>query len=143
MKTTFLDTHKKLTGSKQFAFVDRDYGQLDVYDKRPAVKFPCALIKVNQPNRENLHPFMQRVSETIQIRLGFEKNIAHHNLQSAVRLEKALEYYDWSEAIKEMFQGLKLGDTDKWICTSVIDEERADFDILKLTFTTRRTETFD
>ncbi|WP_336834064.1 hypothetical protein [Sphingobacterium siyangense] len=142
MKNTFLNTHKKLSASSLFSFVDRDTGQIDLYKERPAVKFPCVLIKVNQVKRDNLNPMMQRVHETIQIRGAFERTIGQSNLQDAQRLEKALEYYDAIEAVMSLFQGLKLGDTDKWICTSAIDEDRPDFDVVKITFTTTRIEEF-
>ncbi|MGJ1287603.1 hypothetical protein [Sphingobacterium sp. UBA6308] len=140
MKTTFLKTHQTLQDSQLFNFIDRDRGQIDRYEQRPAVKFPCALIKVNQPKRENLNSVMQRITETVQIRIAFEKNIDQHNLQTAERLEQALQYYDTIETIRTLFQGLKLGNTDRWICTSIIDENRPDFDIVQITFTTSKIE---
>ncbi|HCU46670.1 MAG TPA: hypothetical protein DF610_19305 [Sphingobacterium sp.] len=136
MKNTFLETHKKISSSNLVAFIDRDRGQIDVYKDRPAVKFPCALIKVNQPRRENLNPAIQRINYTIQIRVAFEKLIEQNNLNGTQRLEQALEYYDSIEQIESLFQGLKLGKTDRWNCVSIIDEDRSDFDVVKMTFTT-------
>lgn len=140
MKTTFLKTHQTLQDSQLFNFIDRDRGQIDRYEQRPAVKFPCALIKVNQPKRENLNSIMQRVTETVQIRIAFERNIDQHNLQSAERLELALQYYDTIEDVKTLFQGLKLGNTDRWICTSIVDDNRPDFDVVQITFATSKIE---
>lgn len=140
MKTTFLKTHQTLQASQLFSFIDRDRGQIDRYDQRPAVRFPCALIKVNQPKRENLSSFIQRITETVQIRIAFEKTIDQHNLQDSERLTKALDYYDTIEEVKTLFQGLKLVNTDRWICTSIIDENRPDFDVVQITFTTSRIE---
>lgn len=136
MKTLFKNTHQKLKDSGLVAFIDRDRGQIDRYDTRPAVKFPCALIKVNQPRRENLNPTVQRVTTSVQIRIAFERAIEQHNLQPNTRLDQALQYYDTIEEVETLFQGLNLGNTDRWICTSVIDEDRADFDIVRITFTT-------
>lgn len=142
MKNTFLETHKKISSSNLVAFIDRDRGQIDVYKDRPAIKFPCALIKVNQPRRKNLSGCTQQVTESIQIRIAFEQVIDQHNLQNEQRLNKALEYYDTIEALASLFQGLKLGYTDKWECTSIIDEDRADFNVVRITFSTTRNEDF-
>lgn len=137
MKTIFKNTHQRLSDSGLFGFVDRDRGQVDRYDSRPAVKFPCALVKVNFPKRENLHPTTQKIIAQIQIRVAFERTVEQHNLQPAQRLDQALEYYDAIEEIETLFQGLKLGGTDRWTCTSTVDEDRADFDIVRITFSTR------
>lgn len=142
MKETFKNTLLKLQDSNLIAFIDRDRGQIDRYEERPAVKFPCALIKVNQPRRENLNPLIQRITETIQIRIATEKLIEQNNLNGSERLNQALGYYDTIEAIINLFQGLKLGNTDKWECSSVIDEDRSDFDVVRITFATGRMEEF-
>jgi len=136
MKQTFKNTLLKLQESNLVEFIDRDSGQIDRYEQRPEVKFPCALIKVNQPSRENLNPMIQRITETIQIRIASEKIAEQNNLNDAQRLEKALEYYDTIEEITGLFQGLKLGNTDKWKCNSIIDEDRADFNVVRITFST-------
>lgn len=142
MKDTFFNTHQKLANSHLFSYINRDLAQIDVYKDRPAVKFPCALLKVNQTKRENLNPMVQRVHYSVQIRAAFDRNIEQHNLQPVQRLEKALQYYDAIERITELFQGLKLGKTDKWTCTSIIDEDRPDFDVVKITFETSETVEF-
>ncbi|WP_149913507.1 hypothetical protein [Sphingobacterium cavernae] len=142
MKQTFINTLNKLEESNLIEFIDRDRGQLENYETRPEVKFPCALIKVNQPRRENLNPLMQRVTQTIQIRIAFERYIEHNNLNSAQRLEKSLAYYDTIESVLGLFQGLKLGNTYKWECISIIDEDNRNFDIVRLTFTTGKVEEF-
>lgn len=136
MKEIFKNTLEKLVQSNLVAFVDRDRGQIDRYDQRPAIKFPTALLKVNCPQRENLNPMIQRVRCQIQIRLVFEKTVDQHSLNDAGRLDQALSYYSYIDAIESLFQGLKLGKTDKWECTSTVDEDRADFDVVKLTFST-------
>lgn len=136
MKQIFIDTLNKLDQSNLLAFIDRDRGQIDRYETRPAVKFPCALIKVNQPRRENLNPLMQRVQVSVQIRMAFERTIEQNNLNGAHRLDAALEYYDTIEVVESLFQGLKLGNTDKWECVSIIDEDRNDFDVVRITFNT-------
>lgn len=136
MKEIFKNTLLKLDTLDSVAFIDRDRGQLEGYNQRPEVKFPCALIKVNIPRRENLNAMIQRATCQIQIRVAFEKLIDQNNLNASQRLEKALEYYDTIEEIESLFQGLKLGKTEKWECTSIIDEDRADFDVVRITFAT-------
>lgn len=136
MKEIFKNTLNKLDESKLVAFIDRDRGQIDQYNDRPAVKFPCALIKVNEPNRRDYSSVMQRIECRITIRIAFEKLIEHSNLTTPQRLQKALEYYDIAEAVERLFQGLNAGDTDPWECISKIDEERSDMDVVRLEFRT-------
>lgn len=136
MKEIFKNTLEKLDASNLVAFIDRDRGQIDQYQTRPAVKFPTALLKVQQPRRETLNPAVQRITCSVQIRIVKEKIIEQNNLNGVQRLEKALEYYDTVEAIVSLFQGLKLGNTDRWVCTSIIDEDRTDFDVVRITFST-------
>lgn len=136
MKEIFKNTLEKLDTLDTIEFIDRDRGQLEGYSQRPEVKFPCALIKVNIPRRENLNAVIQRAICQIQIRVAFEKLIDQSNLNGLQRLENALEYYDTVESIQSLFQGLKLGKTEKWECISIIDEDRADFDVVRITFST-------
>lgn len=143
MKEIFKITLNKLDESKLVAFIDRDRGQIDQYNERPAVKFPCALIKVNLPNRKDYSAMMQRIECRITIRIAFEKLIEHSNLTTPQRLQKALEYYDTTEAVERLFQGLNLGNTDPWECISTIDEERADMDVVRLDFRTGYVKLFD
>lgn len=143
MKEIFKNTLNKLNESKLVAFIDRDRGQIDQYNERPAVKFPCALIKVNLPNRKDYSAMMQRIECRVTIRVAFEKLIEHSNLTTPQRLQKALEYYDTVEAIDRLFQGLSLGNTDAWECISTIDEERADMDVVRLEFRTGYVKMFD
>lgn len=72
MKEIFQGTLERLRQSNLVEFIDRDRGQVDQYETRPAVKFPCALIKVNLIKRANLSTMMQRIECSITIRLASE-----------------------------------------------------------------------
>ncbi|MDR2361587.1 MAG: hypothetical protein LBD91_02545 [Prevotellaceae bacterium] len=52
-----------------FAYVDLDWGQADFYDDRPPVKFPCALIDVQNATYSNEGRHIQTGDVTVQIRI--------------------------------------------------------------------------
>jgi len=143
MKEIFKGTLERLDQSKLISFIDRDRGQIDKYDVKPPVKFPCALIKVNLIKRTTLNEMMQRIECSVIIRVAYGILIEQSNLTTSQRLEKALGYYDTTEEIERLFQGLNLGKTDPWECVSTIDEDRNDLNVVRFEFRTGYVKMFD
>jgi hypothetical protein len=136
MKALYLKTLAKLAELPAIKYTDRDRGQIDRYDTRPAIAFPCALISISQPRRKNLTSRTQQVQAQITIRLAFERLQDASSISSESRRLKALEYYDMVEAVENLLQGY--GDTqmNRWECTSITDEQRPDLDIVRFVFVT-------
>jgi hypothetical protein len=138
MKETFLKTTAALKTLTWLKMSDRDRGQIDHYETRPQVLFPCALVSISMPKRKNytIGGKQQRMI-TITIRLACERLIDGSSLNTDANRAKALDYYDKAEAIDEMFQGFTDPYfTTAWECTATVDEQRADFDIMRFTFST-------
>lgn len=136
MKATYIKTLNRLSQSGLIKYIDRDRGQIDRYETRPAISFPCALISISQPRRKNLDSTTQQIQTSITIRLGFERLQDGSNISSESRRQKALEYYDAVEAIESLLQGYKDTEMSAWECTSVVDEQRSDLDIVRFVFIT-------
>lgn len=137
MKTTYLKITAKLKEANFIKMIARDRGQIDKYEGKPQVIFPCALISISLPKRKNLDRFTQNKTCTITIRLAFERLYDDSNLNSETNQLKALEYYDRIEQVDGLFQGF----TDPhfsspWECTATIDEQRPDYDIVRFTYVT-------
>jgi hypothetical protein len=135
MKATYIKTLNRLSQSGLLKYIDRDRGQIDRYENRPAIALPCALISISQPRRKNLDSTTQQIQTTIVIRLAFERLQDGSNISSESRRQKALEYYDAVEAIETLLQGYKDAEMSAWECTSLVDEQRPDLDIVRFTFT--------
>ncbi|CVK17107.1 hypothetical protein Ga0061079_1169 [Apibacter mensalis] len=54
MITILKSIQKRINEIKEIAYVDEDWGQLDYYDTRPPVQWPCALITLNDGSFSNI-----------------------------------------------------------------------------------------
>jgi len=142
MKNIYLKTLAKFGEVPGIKFVDKDRGQLDHYEQRPSVKFPCALVTVSAPKRKNLASDIQMCNAQISIRLAFERVGDTSSISGAGRLSLALNFYDTVELIEALFQGFTDAEMNPWECTSVVEEMRSDFEVVRLTFTTSYTKEF-
>lgn len=86
-------------------YIDQDLGQLEHYDIRPAVSFPCVLVDVDSFTFSEAGQIKQIGEGMLIIRLGVPAFSSSNNLApDAVRL-KALEYYLIEEKIHEALHG--------------------------------------
>ena len=138
MKQTFLIAQEQLATLAMFPYIARDRGQIDKYEGRPAVKFPCALISISQPKRKNLSPITQDRQLTVTIRAAFLRLHDDSSISTANERNRALEYYEAVESIDDLLQGFRNDYfAAPWECTACIDEQRPDMDIVKFVFTTK------
>jgi hypothetical protein len=64
-----LSTATSADGKPLFDYVDLDWGQTDFYEGLPPVKFPCALIDVQNANFSNEGQRIQLADVIVQIRI--------------------------------------------------------------------------
>lgn len=138
MKQTFIITTAKLQDLTWLKMIDRDRGQLDHYEGKPAVLFPCALVSISMPKRKNWSEQKQLRGLSINIRVAFERLYDSSTLNSSeTNRLKALEYYDKVEEVDELLQGFRDSYFNgAWECVATIDEGRPDYDIVRFTFNT-------
>ena len=101
----FLKVQKRLTSTITGLYVDQDFGQLEHYEVRPAVPFPCALIDVDEFDFDDISPIKQKGEGYIMIRLA----VATWSSSSSVAPDdvklKAMAYYDMEQLIHDALQG--------------------------------------
>lgn len=136
MKNIFLKTKSLIEETNLVTFIDRDKNQIDNYDVRPAVKFPCALINIAITKRKNLDSKKQLCNCTITVRVAFERKGESSNISSQSRIDMALSYYDTVDGLEAKLQGYEDSEVNPFECLSTIDEQRPDFDVVRLTFAT-------
>lgn len=136
MKTIYLKTLNRLKECPTLKHIDKDRGQIDAYEQRPAVQFPCALISISLPKRKNITKTIQVCQCSVTVRLAFERFAEASNITSQNRLNIALQYYDAIDEVESLLQGYSDSEMNAWECTSAIEEQRPDFDVIRLTFST-------
>jgi len=121
---------------KKIRWVDMDKGQLEFYETRPAVAFPCALIKVEITKTENLGQNVQRCYGKGTIRLAFDY-VGETSAKTPQALrQQSLEYFESLKAVYLAIQG-KVGGAGKFDRQSATEENRGDgLKVLNVPFTT-------
>ena len=104
MKEIYQRVVELLATVTELRFIDKDKGQLEYYKERPAVAFPCALIKLDIPRIENLGKTTQRRTAVITIRVAFD----YVGQTSASLTEQArnqsLQYFDIIQSIEQAIE---------------------------------------
>ena len=118
--------------------IDQDLGQLEYYDQRPPVAFPCVLIDFPTANYSNLGTGIQWAEVNIHVRLGFAPFTSALSVMPDVGKEKALEYYELENKLYEALQGFTAnGCVQPIIRTSATTERRNDpYRVREVIFTT-------
>jgi hypothetical protein len=104
----FLDLCNRLkTAVPELRWIDQDFGQLEHFQVRPEVSFPCALIDFASAQYSGLsnHGREQVGEVMINIRLGFTPFSQSYHAAPLDVKEKALEYYNLEQKIFEALQG--------------------------------------
>jgi hypothetical protein len=104
MKELYLSILQYLESITELNYIDKDKGQLEAYQTRPAVAFPCALIKLNLPTIEKLGKGVQRCTADFTIRLAFDYVGATSSQTPTLTLHQSLNYFDVVEKVQNCLQ---------------------------------------
>lgn len=118
--------------------IDQDLGQLEYYQERPSVAFPCVLIDFATTNYANHGNSVQWAELSITIRLGFAPFTSALSVFPDVSKEAALQYYELEHKLYEALAGFTANDcVQPFIRTTAATERRNDpYRIRELIFTT-------
>lgn len=86
-------------------WIDQDFGQLENFDMRPALLFPCVLIDFGTTTYTPNMRKSQIGNLTITFRLAFAPFTASHSLAPTLVREQALEYYGIEQDLYTALQG--------------------------------------
>lgn len=131
-----LSQHIK-TQMPNIRWIDQDFGQLEEFDLRPEVSFPCVLIDFSDAEYEELSSLSQTGTVMISLRLGFAPFSSANQLSPTNVKVKALEYYNLEQQLYEAIQGFETDFTTPLIRKRAASEKRQDaLRIRVLNFTT-------
>jgi len=87
-------------------FIEQDLGQLENYQMRPAVSWPCCMIDIEEFNYSDLQNFHNQLAEGIvSLRIGLVKYTDSNNLTPTVTRENALQYYEIEQQVFTALHG--------------------------------------
>jgi hypothetical protein len=96
----------KLQSLGILSYISQDLGQLEHYNIRPAVSYPCALIDIDEMNFSDIQNDKTQMGEGfVQIRLGLIKYTDASNLTPTQYQEAALKFYEVEQAIHLLLHG--------------------------------------
>lgn len=111
----------------QLRFVAQDFGQLENYNIRPEVTFPCALIDIEQFNFSDAqNEFIQIAEGNVLIRLGMVQYTQANNLTPAQWRESALQYYEVEQEVHKVLHGWAPAGFGKMLRRFAATEKRDD-----------------
>jgi hypothetical protein len=93
------------------AYIDQDLGQLEYYEIRPAVSWPCALIDIDSFTFQELGDGSQMAEGDVVIRLAFPPYSSAKSTTPQEYREKALGFYEIEWAINKALHCWSPGDT--------------------------------
>jgi hypothetical protein len=104
LKTLFTETRSYLKAIPELNWVDADKGQIDRYQVKPAVSFPCALIEVSLPKTQNMNHTTQQCTGMVMVRIAFNYTGEANGEVDDELLAESLEYLD---IIQKVYIGLQ------------------------------------
>lgn len=105
-------------------WIDMDFGQLENFEYKPEVAFPCALVDFPDANFSNLSNLHQLGEFLMQIRIGFTPFSSSHQPAPLSVKEKALEYFTIEQEIYEAVQGWSNGVIQPLIRVNALTDKR-------------------
>ena len=90
----------------ELRYIDQDLGQLENYEIRPSVSWPCGLLDIEEFKYSDQQSHAIQLAEGIvSLRLGMVKYTDSNNLVSAHIRENALQYYELEHKVYKALHG--------------------------------------
>lgn len=127
----------------EIRFTDQDLGQLEAYEIRPAVSFPCCLIELEQFQFSEANNFKIQIAEgVVSFRLGLVKYTDSNNLTPKNTRVNALQYYEIEQKVYKAFHGWAPPGFSKFLRRVAGTEKREDdIRVRAIRFATSYTDT--
>lgn len=106
-----VDIFTQLTAEvPELAWICEDLGQLDGYDIRPEVAFPCALIDFPNSSYDSQSNTIQRGTVTISVKLGFNPYATAHAKAPDISMEASLKRFELEQKVVNALHGWSASD---------------------------------
>lgn len=89
----------------EIKWIDLDLGQLEHYDTRPPVAFPCVLIDFPDASYKAMGGQVQWGDPVVQLRLGFDSFTSANSAAPTLAQEQALTHFELEQALFAALQG--------------------------------------
>lgn len=137
MKELYLRLCDLLGNVTELKWIDKDKGQLDYYETRPALNFPAALIAFNSTINDTLKTGVYRLKATITVRVAFAYVGEMAALTPSQIRNQSLQYYDTTELISDAISDEPSTNGYRFQLQSITEESRQDgLTVVRLQFTT-------
>lgn len=138
MKELFLITLALLKAIPSLKWVDKDKGQLEIFDTKPSVPFPCALIKVELQGCQSIGGKIQHCGALITVKLGFDLSVSETAAAAPDEaVQRSLAYYDIVDSVYTAMQGYTDDQVNELDRTSAKESiNKAGITILQIPFST-------
>jgi hypothetical protein len=93
-------------GNKLIRYTEQDFGQLENYEMRPAVAWPCALIDVEEMQYSDQQNHHEQLAQCIvTIRIGLVKYTDANSITPTNIREKGLQFYETESEVAKALHG--------------------------------------
>lgn len=110
----------------ELQWIDLDKGQLEGYDMRPAVNFPCALLRIELPQCADEGEKKQRCTCRITVRVAHDFMGDTSAITPLINRQGSLAYFDTAEKVFKALQGYYDTEIDQLTRVSSFQEGRPD-----------------
>jgi len=123
--TLYLNLADRLkTAVPELRWIDQDFGQLERFEYRPEVSFPCVLIDFVNATYSQMAELSQLGEVAVQLRLGLAPFSQSYQIAPQDVKEKALEYYTIEQKVFQAIHGWHNDFCQPLIRQSAITEHR-------------------
>lgn len=124
---------KDINGVK---FTDKDKRQIDDYDTKPNVPFPCNLIKFSIQSAETIAKGQQLCTASLIVRTASDLSVSETSDKAPQEaVDRSLAHYDIVDTVYDILQSYTDDQIESIDMTSCFDEERKDnLTVVKTTF---------
>ncbi len=139
MKPLFSALTEQLSELDMFRYIDMDKGQLDRPALRPALAFPCALVKQSFTFEEWGNGVKNR-SATVRIRIAFDIPADRTSTAAPDEARAAsLSYIDKAEQVFNAFRYFETEDYEPFEAVEFLQEDRSDgLVVMRISYRTNR-----
>lgn len=137
MKDLYLKSLELISSVPSIKHADEDKGQLDDFDTRPALIFPCVLITIEITKTEDIGGNKQKVYARVTLRTAFDYIGRTASGTPLPVQQQSLEYYDTMGDLYKAFQGYYSKDFTRFSRVGLKPEKRNDgLKVVNLPFST-------
>lgn len=111
----------------EIRFISQDIGQLENYEIRPSVSWPCCLIDIEEGRYSDAgDQLIQHAEKTVTLRLGVVKYSDVHQLTPDTVMEQALQYLEIENKLYKALHGKSVPGFGKFMRVLDVTEKRDD-----------------